>query len=109
MSRMNLISPRPGKDGKTFWHKVGSAFSRDAGGWSIVFDSLPLPDKEGRVTVLMVEPKPRDGDGPSSGGYQPNSGLPPAGGGGFKNDIDDEVPFKRRSAHQLECTDALSI
>lgn len=55
--RYDLISPRPRKDGKTYWLKVGAGFPRDKGGFSLVFDALPLPDAEGRVTVLMVEPK----------------------------------------------------
>jgi hypothetical protein len=84
MTRYNLISPRPGKDDKTFWHKIGSAFTRDKGGFSLVFDSLPLPDKDGRVTVLMTEPLPED-----------NAPRParqaPAGRGA---DLDDsEIPF----------------
>ena len=58
--RYQLISPRPRKDGKTYWQSVGSAFTRDKGGFSLVFDALPLPDNEGRVTVLMTEPKERD-------------------------------------------------
>lgn len=53
--RYNLIAPRPKKDGGTWWHKVGSAFPRDKGGFSLVFDSLPLPDDKGRVTLLMTE------------------------------------------------------
>jgi hypothetical protein len=60
MVRYDLISPRERKDGKTFWVKVGSAFERDQGGFSLVFDALPLPDKEGNVRLLMTEPKPRE-------------------------------------------------
>ena len=30
------------KTGKTFWNRVGVAFKRDNGGFSIVLDSLPL-------------------------------------------------------------------
>jgi hypothetical protein len=59
-TRMNLVSPRPRKDNKTHWHVIGSAFERDKGGWSLVFDSLPLPDAEGRCTVLMMPPKDDD-------------------------------------------------
>jgi len=39
--RYDLISPRPRKDGKTHWQKVGAAFPRDKGGFSLVFDALP--------------------------------------------------------------------
>lgn len=81
MQRFDLISPRTRKD-KTHWQKVGAAFPRDKGGFSLVFDALPLPDAEGRVTVLMVEPTPRDGQQqqqPAGSGY----------GGGY----DDGIPF----------------
>ena len=77
--RFDLISPRPRKDGKTFWLRVGTAFSRDKGGFSLVFDALPLPDAEGRVTVLMTEPKDQE----------PRQEVPRGG----KPDIDDEIPW----------------
>lgn len=80
--RYDLISPRPRKDGKTFWLKVGAAFERDKGGFSLVFDALPLPDAEGRVTVLMTEPKEQD---------RPRGEA--QRGGGPMGDIDDEIPF----------------
>jgi hypothetical protein len=66
MQRYDLISPRESKDGKTRWMKVGAAFTRDNGGFSLVFDALPLPDKEGNVRLLMTEPKPRED---AAGGY----------------------------------------
>jgi hypothetical protein len=59
--RYDLISPRPNKNGKTYWLKLGAAFPREKGGFSLVFDALPLPDKEGRVSLLMVEPSDKDG------------------------------------------------
>ena len=60
MTRFDLISPRARKDGKTFWVKIGAGFTRDKGGFSLQFDALPLPDAEGKVTVLMTEPKERE-------------------------------------------------
>jgi hypothetical protein len=73
--RFDLISPRARKDGKTFWCRVGAAFPRDKGGYSLVFDALPLPDAEGRVSLLMVEPTQRDGQrqqsAPQGGGPAP--------------------------------------
>ncbi|WP_314188803.1 hypothetical protein [Paracoccus yeei] len=82
MTRYDLLSPRPKKDGGTSWHKVGAAFPRDKGGFSLVFDSLPLPDKEGRVSLMMWEAKPRE-DGRQQGGHQSQS----------RDAFDDEVPF----------------
>lgn len=91
MTRYDLISPRARKDGKTHWHKVGAAFPRDKGGFSLVFDSLPLPDAEGRVTLLMSEPMEDNGGQRQSGGSantrDPARQAPP------KRDLDDEIPF----------------
>jgi single-strand DNA-binding protein len=42
-------------------------------------------------TLTMLDGK-QDGD--RGDGYQQNN-TPPAGGGGFKNDLDDEIPFQR--------------
>ena len=86
MTRYNLVSPRPRKDGKTHWHNVGSAFPRDKGGFTLIFDSQPLPDNEGRGMLLMTEPRERDGGARRE---EPKSG----GGRGFSSDLDDEIPF----------------
>ena len=82
MTRYDLLSPRPKKDGGTSWHKVGAAFPRDKGGFSLVFDSLPLPDKEGRVSLMMWEATPRE-DGRQQGGHQSQA----------RDTVDDEIPF----------------
>jgi hypothetical protein len=73
---MVMSSPRARKDGKTHWHSVGSAWI-DEKGTTLEFDSLPLPDADGRVRVLLFEPKPRDG--------QPRRQPATA-------DLDDEIP-----------------
>lgn len=64
--RYDVLSPRPKKDGGTFWHKVGMAFEGEKG-ISIEFNSLPLPDKEGRVRVSLFEPRERPQAEPQSG------------------------------------------
>ena len=97
--RYQLVSPRPKKDGGTFWHPVGTAWAKDNGNFSLVFDSLPIPDKDGRVMVLMSEPLPKDGQQrqqDSGNRYQsgydaqkPQSGAP---AGGYP-DLDDSLPF----------------
>ena len=88
MTHYDLVSPRKGKDDKTRWHKVGAAFPRDKGGFALVFDSLPLPDNEGKVTLMMWEAKPRDQSQDQGGGY----GAPATGGA---SGIDDggDIPF----------------
>lgn len=55
--RFDVCSPRPRKDSeKPYWHKVGTAWQSERG-INVVFDSLPLPDKEGRVSVALFEPR----------------------------------------------------
>ena len=60
MTRFNLISPRKKSDGGTYWHNVGTAFPRDKGGFTILLDSLPLPDAEGKLMLLMTEAERRE-------------------------------------------------
>ena len=43
--RYDMCIPRPGKGGKTFWHKIGVAFpSRSKDDFDLIFDSLPVPE-----------------------------------------------------------------
>lgn len=58
--RLDAMTPRKKKDGSTFWHRVGTAWKGDKG-INIVFDSLPLPDAEGRVAVSLFEPREQGG------------------------------------------------
>lgn len=88
MTRYDLISPRK-RGEKTYWARIGAAFPRDKGGFSLVFDALPLPDEKGEVRLLMVEAKPRDGGGSRDSGSQ-GGGY---GGGGPAGDLDDTIPF----------------
>lgn len=97
--RYQLVSPRPKKDGGTFWHPVGTAWAKDNGSFSLVFDSLPIPDKDGRVMVLMSEPLPKDGQQrqQDSGtryqeGYDAQKPQGGAQAGGYP-DLDDSLPF----------------
>lgn len=55
--RFDVMAPRPGREeGKTFWHRVGTAWEGEKG-IGIEFDSLPIPDKEGKVKVRLFEPR----------------------------------------------------
>jgi len=89
--RFDLMSPRAGKDGKTRWFKLGAAFPRDKGGYHLVFDALPLPDAEGRVTLMMWEAQERDGQ--SSQARTADRAQRPTGGAPAGGDMDDEIPF----------------
>ena len=88
--RLDVCSPRARKDSdKPYWHRVGTAFEGEKG-INIVFDSLPLPDKEGRVSVFLFEQKPKE-DRPAASTAKSayKSGASSAG----RNDMDDEIPF----------------
>lgn len=41
MKKYNLVVGREGKDGKTFWDKVGVMFKRDKGGYSLSLSMFP--------------------------------------------------------------------
>lgn len=79
MKRYDVCTPRKKKDGGTFWHRVGTAFEGERG-ISILFDSLPLPDAEGRCAVNLFEP--REGGSQSARKPQPDNDA-----------INDEMPF----------------
>ena len=85
-NRFDVLSPRPKKGGGTFWHRVGTAWEGEKG-INIVFDSLPLPDAEGRVSVSLFEPRENNNTG--NGGGMARQGRAQQNGG----DLEDEVPF----------------
>lgn len=57
--RYDICAPRKGKDDKTFWTRIGTAWENEKG-IQLVFDALPLPDSEGRCVANLFEPKPRE-------------------------------------------------
>ena len=84
--RYDVMAPRPGREeGKTFWHRVGTAWEGEKG-IGIEFDSLPVPDREGKVKVRLFEPREKSqGAGPA--GVE-NETAPAA-----RRSLDDDVPF----------------
>lgn len=87
MKRYDVMSPRERKDGKTYWQRVGTAFDGDKG-IGIEFDALPLPDKDGRVSVRLFEPREK-----TAAVSQPAQGYP-----GYQQPIQaaddgEEIPF----------------
>lgn len=92
--RFDVLTPRKKNDGGTFWHRVGTAWEGDKG-INIVFDSLPMPDADGRCSVSLFEP--RDNQQRGGGDYRgnPNGGKSQAEayGGSRHDDLDDSVPF----------------
>jgi hypothetical protein len=79
--RFDVISPREGKDGKTRWIRIGAGFPK-GDRVSVVLDALPLPDKEGRVSLMLTPFVPKDGAAP-----QRESSAPAGGFGDFKDDL----------------------
>lgn len=49
-----VISPIEGKEGKSFWQRVGSAWQRDDGGFSIQLNSIPL---NGKLMISLPQEK----------------------------------------------------
>lgn len=80
--RYDVCSPRPRKDSdRPYWHKVGSAWEGDKG-INITFDSLPLPDKEGRVSVALFEPREKQTSTAQASAQRPQ-----------RQEEDSEIPF----------------
>lgn len=91
-NRMDIVSPRAGSDGKTYFTKIGVAFETKAGGWSLSFEALPLPsiNDKGQLEcrALMMVPRERDGAAPQR---QQSRAAPTR-----RDDLDDDmdgVPF----------------
>lgn len=86
--RYDISTPRPKRDGGSYWVKIGSAWEGDKG-IQLVFDALPIPDSEGRCVANLFEPRERQRSGEADardaaerGGRQP-----------AYEDLDDNVPF----------------
>ena len=80
--RWDLMTMRKGRDGKTYYTKVGVMFARDKGGFSLSFEALPIGAREdGTIGVMAFPPRDRD-DRP------PAAERTTRGGG-----LDDDIPF----------------
>jgi hypothetical protein len=64
-TRKDIMTPRKGRDDKTYWTRIGTAWFNDNGGIQLVFDALPIPDSEGRVVANLFDPKPREAQVPA--------------------------------------------
>lgn len=86
-NRMNIVTPRTSRDGKTFWTKIGVAFETRDGGWSLSFEALPLPtlNQDGQLECRALLMLPRD-EAPAR--PAPRGGRAPA-----HDDLNDSVPF----------------
>jgi hypothetical protein len=72
--------------------RLGYAKQKDDGGFWLTFDALPVPDKDGNVSVSVNPPRERDD---SQQGYTPGPRQTiaerPQPQGGM--DMDSEIPF----------------
>ena len=57
---LDVVQPREGKDGKTYWQKLGVKFVSDDGKESIKLDALPLPNEKGEVWMNLFETEPKE-------------------------------------------------
>jgi hypothetical protein len=80
-TRFDICTPRKGRDDKTYWTRIGTAFQGDKG-IQLIFDALPIADSEGRVVANLFEPREKTQQG--GGGSQPIRQTA---------DLDDDVPF----------------
>lgn len=86
--RFDICTPRPKKDGGSYWVKIGTAWQGDKG-IQLVFDALPIPDSEGRCVANLFEPRDNDRARSASNDRQQAQQR----SSGFADDMDDSIPF----------------
>jgi hypothetical protein len=91
MSRFDIVTAREGKDGKSFFTKIGVAWPMDKGGYRLVFEALPTGglSREGKYEVTALLFPPRENTEQQRGGGSGSSRA----SGGFEDDSD--IPFMR--------------
>lgn len=84
----DICTPRKGRD-KTYWHKIGTAFV-DGDKIGLQFDSLPIPDAEGKCSAQIFDRRTNDERPP-----HPAKGMAANGRNVARDDLDDgsEIPF----------------
>lgn len=76
--RLDALHGQTGKNGKTYWQKIGAAWKSKKGeGYTLYLDYLPLNSKDGKIVITLSEPRQR------SDGQKSTS----------QSDMNDEVPF----------------
>ena len=61
--RYNITCPINSKDGKTYWHVIGTAFKNDKmDGFDLIFNSLPISqiNDQGKSQCRAMLLKPKD-------------------------------------------------
>ncbi len=91
MDRLDALTVRE-SNGKSFWTKIGAAFPNKNGqGYIVRLDAMPA-SVDGQFSIHLREPLPKDGQAPRQQSRAPSGGGG-SQGGGFGNDLDDDVPF----------------
>jgi len=81
MDRLDALHGQEGRNGKTYWTRIGTAFrSKKGTGYTLYLDYVPVASKEGKVQIALMVPKQRD-EAPS------RTNSPAA------SELDDDVPF----------------
>jgi hypothetical protein len=98
--RYDLKTARTGRDGKTYWTKIGVMFPmREKDGFSITLEALPIQqlNDDGRLECRITAWEPfKEGKGGGNGASRPEPELPtgapevpePTG-----ETLDDKIPF----------------
>lgn len=87
--RYNLFQPVNKDAGGTYWHKLGSAFpTRNGNGFNLSFNSLPIPNANGKVIVMMFSDEPRREEKDKAWETPPDENPP-----WKQDDLDDDIPF----------------
>ena len=79
MERLDALTVRE-SNGKSYFTKIGAAFpSKQGNGYTLMLDAVPA-SVDGQYRILLMVPKPRDGDGsrgaPAQAGRQANADTP---------------------------------
>lgn len=62
MERLDALSVREGKDGKSYFSKIGAAFpNKDGKGYTVMLDCVPA-STEGQYKIMLRTPLPKDGE-----------------------------------------------
>lgn len=96
-NRMDIVTPRAGSDGKTYFTKIGSAWETKSGGWSLSFDALPIASMNDKgqleTRALLMVPRERDGMSPSTRQTFGNGGAAAARNMAADDLDDQDCPF----------------
>lgn len=59
--RLDALSVREDKSGKSYFTKIGAAFpNKDGKGWTVLLDCVPASN-DGQFKIMLREPLPKDG------------------------------------------------